>query len=211
MPRCRHIKINLNIEEKNFFIVDAGFLANKYIPIQIAKTQLDKDRIQSCKDWWKIIEKQINQKRAIVYIPDICIAEVIKVFAKKCYQEKWFKNYQQYNSCINKFTKDIRTSHELLASKNRHIRYHDISTSRDILISVERFNRIFNTKGYHTVSVPDLIIVSTAKYLMDFYNVPYKWIHILTTDKYLKAGSNKIAEIPSAYDPACQKASSIFK
>lgn len=213
MSRRRPIYKNLDGKDKNFYIVDANFLANKYIPLKIIPPTNgnDRERIKNCKEWWKIIEKQIKAKRAIVYIPDICIAEVIKVFAKIYYQKKWFTTPQQYNSCLKKFLKDIRTSHKELASKNRHIRYHDISTSRDILISVERFNRIFNTNGYHKVSVPDLIIISTAKYLMDFYNVPYKYLHLLTTDNDLKAGSNKISEIPTAYDPAVQKASSVFK
>jgi len=59
--------------------------------------------------------------------------------------------------------------------------------------------------------VPDLIIVSTAKYLIDFYNIPYDNIHILTCDKALKQGSNKISEIPTAYDPSSEKASTYFK
>lgn len=41
--------------------------------------------------------------------------------------------------------------------------------------------------------------------------MPYEFIHILTTVKELKEGTNKISEIPSAYDPAIQKASSVFK
>lgn len=211
MPRRRYISKNLKDNDKNFYIVDANFLANKYLPLRIIKNKGEKGRIDSCKEWWKIIEKQIEARKAIVYIPDICIAEVIKVFAKKYYQQKWFGSYQQYNFCVKKFLQDIRTSHKELSSKNRHIKFHDISTSRDILISVERFNRIFNKNGYHRVSVPDLIIVSTAKYLMDFYNVPYDNIHILTTDNALKAGTNKIPEIPNAYDPAIQKASLFFK
>lgn len=211
MPRLRKIHKNLNASDKNFYIVDANFLANKYLPSKMAKSPNEKERIENCQEWWKIIEKQIKDKKCIVYIPDICIAEVIKVFAKKYYQEKSFRNFREYNSCVNIFLKDIRTSHKELAAKDRHIRYHDISTCRDILISVERFNRIFNKKGYHRVSVPDLIIVAAAKYLIDFYNLPYKYIHILTTDKELRAGSNKIPEIPTAYDPSTQKASSIFK
>lgn len=211
MPKRRTIKIAPEVKMKNFYIVDACFLANKYLPSKIFISKHERERIENCKEWWKIIEQQIKLKQAIVYIPDICIAEVIKVFAKIYYQKKLFTTFQQYNSSVKQFLKDIRISHKELAAKNRNIRYHDISTSRDILISVERFNRIFNTKGYHTVSVADLIIVSTAKYLMDFYNVPYSYIHIITMDRDLKAGSNKISEIPTAYDPAVQRASSIFK
>ncbi len=210
MSRLRKIIISsLESNHKNFFIVDACFLANKYIPLKIVPNN-QKQRVQSCVEWWKIIEEQINKKRAIVYIPDICVAEVIKVFSKMYYQEALFSCYQKYNACVKKFRNDIRTTHKELASKTRHIKYHDVPTSRDILISVERFNRVFNLKGF-SVSVPDLILVATAKYLMDFYNVPKKYIHILTMDKSLKKGSNKIAEIPSAYDPSSQKASSFFK
>ena len=79
------------------------------------------------------------------------------------------------------------------------------------MISVERFNEIFNRHNYHTVSVPDLIIVSTAKYLMDFYNLPYSNVHILTMDKALKGGINKIKEIPNAFDPSIERISNVFK
>jgi hypothetical protein len=88
MPKRRLIAISsLKSNEKNFFIVDASFLTNKYIPLNIVPNE-HKDRIQSCDEWWQIIEEQINKKKAIVYIPDICVAEVIKVFSKKYYQEK---------------------------------------------------------------------------------------------------------------------------
>lgn len=211
MARQRKICINPPNKNINFYIVDTNFLVNKYLTLNKIEDKREKERIEKCQDWWKIIEGQINKKRAIVYIPDICIAEVIKVFSKKYYCSKSFTNQREYKKCVNKFLKDIRITHKELSAKNRHIKYHDISTSRDILISVERFNRIFHKYNCEKASVVDLIIVSTAKYLMDFYNIPYEYIHIITMDRDLKRGSNKIKEIPTAYDPTTQKPTNIFK
>jgi len=192
-------------DQKNYYIVDACFLANKYIPTNINPRTKEQEneikRIKACKAWWKIIEDQLDKEQARVYIPDICIAEVIKTLSKKLYNEEWFKDRKQHNRYFRKFTKDVQMTHGDLKKKNRIVRYHDISTSRDILISVERFNKIFTQKGINKVSVPDLIIVATAKYLMDFFDIPYKYLHIITLDNHLRKGSKKISEIPSAYDP----------
>jgi hypothetical protein len=100
-----------------------------------------------------------------------------------------------------------------LRAATRKIQFHDISTTRDIIISVDRFYELFHKHGLETVSVPDLIIVSTAKYLVDFYDIPPKRLHIVTLDKALRTGSQKIQELPNAYDPteAADAATKIFQ
>ena len=56
-------------------------------------------------------------------------------------------------------------------------------------------------KHKKNVSLPDLILVGSAKFLIDFYDIPKKRLHIITMDRRLWEGSKKINEIPNAYDP----------
>jgi hypothetical protein len=97
-------------------------------------------------------------------------------------------------------SKDITMTRKELKRQNRKVKYHDVSTSRDMIISVDRFYELFMKHG-KKVQLPDLIIVATAKYFMDFYDLPRSQLHIITLDQDLWSGSKKIAELPNAYDP----------
>ena len=198
MARVRKIKRNPH-HYKNYFVVDACFLANKYIPPAKAPKGHERDRINKCREWWKEIHSQLQKHKARVYIPDICIAETFKTLAKKYYQDKWFKN-TDLKSARKKLRKDITILPQTLYAQDRFIPYHDIPTSRDIIIAVDRFYELFQKHEPH-VSLPDLIILATAKYLIDFYDIPKQYLHIVTLDKPLWRGSKKIAELPNAYDP----------
>ena len=46
-----------------------------------------------------------------------------------------------------------------------------------------------------------MVILATAKYLIDFYDIPRNRLHIVTLDRNLRDGSKKIPELPNAYDP----------
>lgn len=199
MPRVRKIQREPN-PEKNYYIVDACFLVNKYIPTKVAPNKKERVRIEKCLDWWDEIDSQLGSGNARVYIPDVCIAEAFKVLAKKYYSHKWFKTSQSYAAARTKLSRDITTSTKELKKKNRDILYHDISTTRDIIISVDRFYELF-LKSKNNVQLPDLILVATAKYLMDFYDIKRDYLHIVTLDGGLWRGSKKIQELPNAYDP----------
>jgi predicted nucleic acid-binding protein len=186
---------------KNYFLVDACFLANRYIPRLKAPPGRERDRIDSCLKWWKEIDDQLKTKNARVFVPDICIAETFKVLAKKYYSEKWFKTAVELNNARNRVRKDITTTAKKLRAFNRVIQFHDVPTSRDIVISVDRFYELF-LKLKKNVSLPDLILLATGKYLMDFYDIPRDHLHIVTLDKRLRDGSKKLQELPNAYDPA---------
>jgi len=86
MARIRKIPRKPKKAEKNFFVVDACFLANKYLRIGTA-SKPEADIIRQAHVWWKEIDKQISEERARVYVPDLCIAEAFKVLAKKHYQK----------------------------------------------------------------------------------------------------------------------------
>jgi hypothetical protein len=199
MARIRKIYRNPS-HGKNHFVIDANFLANKYIPPQRAPNAKEKTRIEKCLEWWKEIDTQLDSDKARVYIPDLCIAETFKVLAHKYYVDKWFLRPTEYSNARNSLVKDISVSSKTLRAYNRKIRYHDISTSRDIIISVDRFYEVFLKAGLD-VSLPDLVILATAKYLIDFYDVPKNRVHIVTLDRNLRNGSRKIQELPHAYDP----------
>jgi hypothetical protein len=210
MARIRKIYLNPS-EGKNYFVVDANFLANKYIPPNRAPNLKEKTRIEKCLDWWAEINAQLGINKARVYIPDLCIAETFKVLARR-YYDKWFHNHPEYSKARKRLIEDIVLSDKILRAPIRQIKYHDISTSRDIIISVDRFYEVFNKEGL-AVELPDLVILATAKYLMDFYDIPKNRLHIVTCDRNLRDGSKKIYELPNAYDPTATKdeRSRIFK
>lgn len=197
MSRIRNIK--RNPADTNYFLVDACFLANRYIPTDKLTTK-EKERVESCKKWWDEINAQQRREKAIVYIPDVCIAEAFKVLAKKYYKENVFSGPGSYRSARRKFSEEITVPIKTLKAYKRHIRFHDISTCRDLIISVDRFLEVFMKKGLK-VSIPDLIILATAKYLIDFFRIPHSRLFIITMDDNLHKGSRKLPDIPSAFNP----------
>ena len=198
MSRSRKLHRNPS-PDKNYYIIDASFLVNKYIPPNRTPDTRQKTRLEKCIEWWTEIDNQIRANKARVYIPDICIAETFKVLARR-YYDKWFHNHPEYSKARKRLTEDITIPDKMLRAPIRQIKYHDISTSRDIIISVDRFYEVFNKEGL-AVELPDLVILATAKYLMDFYDIPKNRLHIVTCDKNLRNGSKKIYELPNAYDP----------
>jgi predicted nucleic acid-binding protein len=210
MARIRKIYLNPG-EGKNYFVVDANFLANKYIPPNRTPDPKEKTRIQQCLEWWAEIDSQLNINKARVYIPDLCIAETFKVLARR-YYDRWFHNRSEYSKARKRLIGDITLSDKALRALRRQIKYHDISTSRDIIISVDRFYKVFHKTGL-AVELPDLVILATAKYLMDFYDIPKNRLHIVTCDRKLRDGAKKIQELPHVYDPTTPKdeRSRVFK
>jgi len=154
----------------------------------------EKACIEECKKWWKEIDSQLRQGKAIVYIPDICIAEAFKVLAKMYYRRKVFPSAVSYNQARNRLSGDITTPIKDLKLADRQVRYHDISTSRDIIIAVDRFLEVFMKKNCR-VSLPDLIVLATAKYLIDFFRIPHASLFIITLDKQLHRGSRLVRDI----------------
>ena len=200
MARVRKIPKKPKKSEKNFFVVDACFLANKYLPIGTAPTE-EANLIRQSHRWWKEIDRQIEEGRARVYIPDLCIAEAFKVLAKKYYKDKSLSTNAKYKIAKDRLSGDVSLSHRELQSQSRYIGYHDVPATRDIIIAVGRFYELFN-KHNCNVQVVDLILVSTAKYLMDFHDASRNQLHIITHDIPLWKGTKKVTELPNAYNPA---------
>ncbi len=200
MPRVRKIPKNPPKSKRNYYVVDACFLSDKYLPISSGSTTPEKDRIRSVHKWWKEIDRQVDDERARVYVPDLCIAETFKVLAKKYYQEKAFSNSAGYKAARERLMKDVTTPPKVLKAQKRQIKYHDLPAVRDVIIAVDRFYELF-LKNKKNVGIIDLIVVASAKYLMDFFDLPKSQIHIITMDKNLWQGVKKITELPNAYDP----------
>jgi len=199
MPKVRKIHRN----QKNYYVVDACFLANKYLPTAIIPYgNNERERVEKSQLWWQEVDKQLKRKKARVYIPAACIAEAFKVLAKRCFHpnEKWFKNVQQYNYWRKKLSIDVSTSVSELRSFQRNIKYHDVELGRDIIISVDRFYQLF-MKYNKNVGIIDLTVAATAKYLMDFFDIPRDNLHIITLDRQLREGIQRAQDLPNAYDP----------
>jgi len=92
-------------------------------------------------------------------------------------------------------------SHKELQAQKRYVGCHDVPATRDIIVAVGRFYEIF-MKNNCNVSVVDLILVSTAKYLMDFHDATRSQLHIITHDKPPWRGTKKVTELLNAYNPA---------
>jgi hypothetical protein len=122
------------------------------------------------------------------------------VLAKKYYLEKWFKKPGDYHTARKKLSVDVSTETRTLKTTGRRVPWHDISTNRDIIISVDRVFEVFLRNG-KDVSTPDLVIVATAKYLLEFYDMPAHMLHIVTLDRKLREGIALVGELPNAYDP----------
>ena len=143
MARIRTIPKDPPRKRRNYYVVDACFLADKYVPITGTKGKEPKERLRRSKQWWKEIDRQSKDERARVYVPDLCIAEAFKVLAKKYYQESCFPNSASYKYAREKLQQDVSIQHKYLKSKERWIPCHDLPATRDIIIAVDRFYELF--------------------------------------------------------------------
>ncbi|WP_166213043.1 hypothetical protein [Cognatiluteimonas telluris] len=204
-------KIQRKPAAKIAYVIDANFLANKFIPPKIVTDLTERSAIENSLEWWAELDSQLTSGHAIIYIPDICIAETFKVLAKKYYKHKYFKRPVDHKIARDKLALFLNTPANVLRAANRKIKVHDIPTSRDLIISVDRFNELYHKHGKN-VSVVDLLILATAKYLMDFYAIPKNCMNIITLDTALWEGSKKVQELPNAYHPGkvADKAAKVF-
>jgi hypothetical protein len=200
MARVRKIHRSPPNGERNYFVLDASFLVNRFIPKSRAPSPPQQDQIAHCMAWWREIDVQLDRGAARVYVPDIIVAEAFKALAKKYYAESWFRSRQDFHYWRTQLRTFVTTPKHDLRSAKRTIRVHDVESNRDIIIAVDRFYELFHRHGKN-VSLPDLLIVATAKYLVDFFDIPRDRLHIVTLDRALRDGSRKIGELPNAYDP----------
>jgi hypothetical protein len=183
------------------YLVDANFLSNRYINSQNITNSSEIDHINKAKDYWKLIIQQINEGCAKVFVSDVCIAETFKTLAKKYYSnESPFPSYNSYKNACDKLRKEISLPPKLARSSNRKIIFHDIQTTRDIIISIDRFFEKACSK-YRKVSTFDLMIIATGKYLMDFYGFNKDNLFIITQDRRLYYLAKSYMDLPKVFNP----------
>jgi hypothetical protein len=125
--------------------VDANFLARKHVPIKCVPSGSDRDRVAACQEWWREIDAQLDGDSARVYVPDICIAEAFKIIANWYYVQKWLKWPADYKKARESLSADIRTDTKALRTTSRPVRFHDISTNRDIIVRALVHERVLLT------------------------------------------------------------------
>lgn len=195
-------KIKINPQSKVYYLIDANFLINKHLNPNNITDKSEKQRIKSAKDYWKIIDQQLKNNIAQVFILDVCIAECFKIFAKKYYnQEPIFSSHASYSNVLSKVRKDISLSPKDVKKSNRNIKYHDIQTNRDIIIGVDRYFEIISKRKIN-VSVIDIMILSAARYLIDYYGIDKKHFAIITQDKNLYDLSRCFQDLPNTFNPS---------
>ena len=185
---------------RHHYLVDANFLVNKHLSATQAPTLNETTRITACQQWWAKIDAHVRARRARVYAPDVCIAEAFKTIARKHYRDSWFAQYSEFAAVRKHLSDDVRVPTTTLKAFNRVIPFHDISTNRDIIISVDRFFELFLKNGKN-VQIADFILLATAKYMLDFFDIPKDCLHIVTLDNALREGIGKAVDLPNAYDP----------
>lgn len=200
MPRTTRRVIRRRPDGRNYFLVDACFLANKYLKPTWFTNAEEQNQIRLCHAWWKEITQQIDAHHAVVYVPDVCISEAFKVLAKKYYRDRVFRYHANYKAAREALRKDIHLPLEEARKQHRHIRFHDIGTTRDIIISVDRFFEMAH-KLKVNVGIVDLILLAAGKYLMDFYGFGRKNLFIITIDTDLYKLARKYQDVPKAFNP----------
>jgi len=197
LPRL--VKIPLTPQKPLIYLVDSNFFANKYLESNNGENQVDTDRIENSRNWWQIIDFQIKEEKAIVFITDLCISETFKIIAKKYYQAKKISS-PKYQRIRKKITEDLHLSISHLISANRKIKYHNLQADRDIIVGASRFLEIAHKNNLDSISVIDLVILSSAKYLIDFYKISKEQIIIISGDQKLIKCSKKAPDIPTVID-----------
>jgi predicted nucleic acid-binding protein len=198
-------KISITEGVKKYYLVDANFLVNRHINADKVNDPKEQHQIRCAKAWWKEIKKQLDNDQARVYVLDLCIAEAFKVLARKYYNnEEIFSNASSYSHAKRALAKDLTLSSNDAKKSTRTIKYHDIQTNRDIIISVDRFfeKSCKEQKKYGKTSIIDLLILATAKYLIDFYGLPKKDLYIITQDIPLYKLAKTYADLPMVFNPA---------
>jgi hypothetical protein len=191
--------------------VDTSFLVGRYLRPSTITNAAEQTHIRKSQEWWGEIDAQLKVDRAKVYVPALCIAEAFKVLAKKYYDDKIFKKPIDYKHARDRLRADIHLTTKKAVKPKRRILFHDIETSRDVIIGVDRFYEQAH-KLKVSVGIVDLLLLATAKYLTDFYGFTDDELFVVTMDNGLYKLGRKIRDIPMTFNPlrTLDAASQIF-
>lgn len=195
MSRIKRIQVN---DGHHCFIVDACVLADAAIATTLKIPE--SDRQAATRVWWDRLYMLAQEGKSTIYIPDICIAEAFKVIGKKAFCEGVLTG-QQKGKAEKLLSQWVSIDRKILRKTGRAVPVHDISTNRDIIISVDRFLEIAMKNKCQGLSIPDLIVAATAKYLIDFYNFRTQSLHVVTNDQKLAKLIRMCAEFTAPIEP----------
>lgn len=194
-----------------YFLIDTNVLVNKYLNPSTIKDVTEKARVQACKEWWKEIQVLLKKSKARVYVLDLTIAEAFKVLAKKYYGGKVFSTTAAHKQARDRLRKDIHLPLNVARAWKRRIGFHDVSTNRDIIISVDRFFEKMHKLKLKNIGIVDLLILASAKYLLDFYGIKQEEMFIVTMDKAMWSLARSLQDLPRTFNPTLEPASKVFK
>lgn len=200
MCTARKRAIRRKPDSCNYFLVDANFLVNRYLRTSTIKDAGEQERIRKSQEWWAEIDAQLALSRAKVYVPDLCIAEAFKCLAKKYYVDNAFKRSVDYKRAKERLHRDVHLTSVQARSPKRTIRFHDLQTTRDVIIAVDRFFEPANKTGA-SVSITDLLLLASAKYLTDFYGFSDGDLFVITQDGHLYELARKLRDVPYTFNP----------
>jgi hypothetical protein len=185
-----------------FYLVDPCFLYYKYVREKDLTEPQDLKNFPHSSEYWKIITSQIESGKARVFVPDICIAETFNTFSRKRFNtsEKNFHN-NSYSFCRKKMIKDISIKADNIRKSRRKVGFYNLSLNREIIIGIDRFYEKRSKSGKNRVSTVDLIILSTALYLIDFLGLSKDSIKIVSRDKELYELARSFSELPDVFNP----------
>jgi hypothetical protein len=184
-----------------YYLVDTNFLVYRLLEVSRITKEDEKKRATEAQNYWRHIDAQRKAGLAKVFTLDVCIAEAFKTLAKMYYGSNGiFPTGAHYDQAKKKFRKEICLSARDASKAKRNITFHDIQTTRDIVIGVDRFfEQTFKKKK--NVGIIDLMILSSARYLIDFFGINRDSIYIITMDNPLYGLARHYTELPAAFNP----------
>lgn len=105
-----------------------------------------------------------------------------------------------YKNARDRLRKDIHLTTRDARKQHRHIRYHDIDTTRDVFIGVDRFFEKAH-KMRLNVGIVDLMLLATAKYLTDFLGFSDRSLFVVTADGALYKLARALPDVPMTFNP----------
>lgn len=185
-----------------YIIIDSCFFINAHLSRTDAENLNEQKNIIKCNELWKIIKlHHRDQCNLVVYILDLCIAETFKAISKHYYQKRNINKGSKYQKIIEKIENTLRLDVRVLKRQRRNIFIHDFAVNRDILVGISRFHELVFKNNSAKIGIVDLAVLSLAKYLIDFYKIPKKYIMILSSDEAIIKISKLCKDIPTVKNP----------
>jgi hypothetical protein len=183
------------------YLIDTNVLVYRFLDESKITNTHERQRAECARLYWRHIDSQRRAGQARVFVLDVCIAEAFKTLAKYYYKHNGvFPRSVHYKQARDRLRREVQHSPREARKSRRQVTFHDIQTSRDIIIGVDRFFEKAHKKRKN-VGIVDLLLLSTARYLIDFLGFERDRIQIITMDGALYDLARMYSELPSCYNP----------